>query len=791
MAAPAQTHPFSSISVKVTDPSNSPVASAVVTLTAKDGTLRQTQTTTTDGACRFQSLTVGDYFLQAGAEGFTSSTLETASLEGKPLELVLSLRLADVRDSVSVTAGLTPQSPDEIAKALTVVDSQTIALRDEATLSDALREVPGMRIQRLGGPGSATYFKMRGLRNEDTAVLVDGFRIRDAAGTQADASGVLQDLIVTNADRVEVLRGSGSSLYGSNATGGVVNMVTDEGGGKTRGSVLMEGGSLSMMRGVAKMSGGLAHDRLQYSAGVAHLNVMSGLEGTAPARNTSMQSQLMYRLTRTATLSARLYTANTFAMVRSSPQGIGMLPATGSVEAMPISLDQQRRYEGGTPLSQLAAGSANFVPSAANADYARGGRMLAGAVRFNAKPLSTVTVTAQYQGLATTRNYVDGPAGPGSQPKGSSLSSYDGVVHTANARASWTPTRWQTLEGGYEFESERYASTSFPPSPSPSFLVNTTQRSNAVFAQEQLHLFDSRLQIGAAYRAQWFNLDTPSFTPSTVTPFDGKTFAAPPTAQTWDGSAAYLFRSTGTKIRTHAGRGYRAPSLYERFGTSFSGTRYTLYGDPALRPERVTAVDAGIDQRFWNSRAMLSATYFFTRLNQVILFDTTGIINPGTDPLGRTGGYRNTAGGLARGTEFSASVAATRKLQLAGSYTFTDARQRTPLVAGVWQTYAIPDHQFNISATQRFSERLAVFAIYTGSSNFLAPVYSASSGGNRAYRFEGMRNLGLGATYRRPINDALALRFHVKLDNALNQAYFENGYRTPGILANSGIQLEF
>src|SRR5262249_60812230 len=103
-------------------------------------------------------------------------------------------------------------------------------------------------------------------------------------------------------------------------------------------------------------------------------------------------------------------------------------------------------------------------------------------------------------------------------------------------------------------------------------------------------------------------------------------FAAPPTAQTGDFSAAYRFRS-GTKIRTHAGRGYRAPSLYERFGTFFNGSTYTLYGDPRLRPDRSSSIDGGIDQMLWNSRVQLSATYFYTRLNQVILFDSSGVIN--------------------------------------------------------------------------------------------------------------------------------------------------------------------
>src|SRR5207237_7273757 len=117
-----------------------------------------------------------------------------------------------------------------------VVDRKEIDERDEAAIAESLRTVPGLRMQQLGGPGSFTSIKTRGLRNEDTAVLIDGLRFRDAAATQGDASGFLEDLIVTDVSRVEVLRGSGSSLYGTNAIGGVVNLITDEGGRRFHGS---------------------------------------------------------------------------------------------------------------------------------------------------------------------------------------------------------------------------------------------------------------------------------------------------------------------------------------------------------------------------------------------------------------------------------------------------------------------------------------------------------------------------------------------------------------------------
>ena len=80
--------------------------------------------------------------------------------------------------------------------------------------------------------------------------------------------------------RVEVLRGSGSWLYGTNAIGGVVNIITDEGGGQpARGKVLVEGGGLGLFRGRAQVAGATGASRVLYSAGVSHFNVGRGIDG--------------------------------------------------------------------------------------------------------------------------------------------------------------------------------------------------------------------------------------------------------------------------------------------------------------------------------------------------------------------------------------------------------------------------------------------------------------------------------------------------------------------------------
>ncbi|MCU1234974.1 MAG: Outer rane receptor for ferrienterochelin and colicin [Candidatus Solibacter sp.] len=777
--------PPGDISVRVTDRHQAAVSGATVALIASDGG-RRIVTTDATGSCHFTAVAAGQYFVQGEAAGFDVSTPRSIDWKGDGnLDVTLSLGIAQVHSSIVVTASGTSQSTDDVSKALTVVDAGTITLRANKSVGEALVDVPGLRVQQLGGPGSTTYFKLRGLRNSDTAVLVDGLRLRDAAGTQADASGVLQDLVITDTSRIEVLRGAGSSLYGTNATGGVVNIVTDEGGGRTRGSIGVDGGSLGSVRGTAHLAGGLRQDRIQYSVGVTHWNVMSGVDGDSPARNTSEQGQVTYRLSRIASLSARVYAGESFSFVRLTARSVGVLPKTGIVDAVPVSLSEEHRYEAGTPLAQLALGSATFLPAAVNQDSTRAGQFFTGALRFSLHPSDKFGFTAQYQDLSTTRNYGDGPAGPGTQPAGNNLSKYLGRIQTANARVDASLGRFQHFDAGYEFEDEDFQNRLLPPPPSSRFFTDVSQRSNSIFAQDQIRLAGGRLLFSAGFRAQFFSLHQPFFEPVSGAPFAGRTFAAPPTAQTGDVSVAYNFRRSGTKFRTHAGRGYRAPSLYERFGTFYSGSGYTLYGDPGLRPDRSSSIDGGIDQLLWKSRVQISASYFYTRLNQVIIFDTSGAVTPLTDPLGRNGGYRNTGGGIARGAEVSSTVAATRWLQFNGAYTYTDARQQTPLVSGVWQTYEIPRHQYSFFATERLSSRLTALVGYAGSTNYLASV------SGRAFRFAGPSRAQMLLSYRHPLSEFSAIRFFFKGENLFNQSYFENGFRTPKATFTSGTQFEF
>jgi vitamin B12 transporter len=762
----------------VKDPQGQPVPGTTVTLFSRTGGAGSATTTDAAGNYRFEGLSEGDYLLRAAAPGFAPFLAEEIHLAGGAAATQeVALQIAGVHEQVVVTASSTPQAPEHVSKAITVIDQSDADARDAETVSDVVALAPGVRVQQLGGLGSFTTIQIRGLRDQDTAVLVDGFRLRDASATQADASGLIEDLLFTDASRIEVMNGSGSSLYGTNAIGGVINVITNEGGGRTRGSLLLEGGSLGTFRGRAQLSGGIRNDRIQYSLGVAETDITSGLGGDAPFRDLSTQGRFMYRLSPSIRLTARLWGADSFSKVRGEPDILGSPSGLGIVNAIPVS--------------QNNMGSATFLPAPDDPDSTRAARFVSAALLLNGQAAPALDYSVSYQLVSNGRRYDNGPAGIDFQPTSNTRSLYDGRIQTVSAQAHYRLGRFNLLSGGYEFERETYANDNIQQFlPAATSAVNVTQFSQSVFVQDQAQFFGGALQLSGAFRAQFFELDSPSFFPLASAPYQGIAFPSPSPAYTGDGSAAYFIRKTGTKLRAHLGRGYRAPSLYERFGAGFDPIfGYSVYGDPRLKPEHSIGLDAGIDQTFLHGRLKTSASYFYTWLQNVINFDTSGLINPATDPFGRSIGYLNTPGGISRGVELSAAVAPVRNLKVTAAYTYVNAIERTPIVGDILQTFVVPRNQLSLQVTEQATSRLLLSFDTIASTSYLAPLYSDAV--TQVYRFDGIHKVNLGASYRIPLKDSHAIRFFVRANNIFNQTYFESGFLTPGRTAMGGMQYEF
>ncbi|MGH6889601.1 MAG: TonB-dependent receptor plug domain-containing protein [Rhizomicrobium sp.] len=160
---------------------------------------------------------------------------------------------AEAPETVVVTATRIPTPKAEVASSITVITAKEIAAKQQQTLPDVLSQVPGLNVVQSGGPGSQTSVFMRGTDSNHVKVLVDGIDVGDPsspAGTFDFGQFLTQDI-----SRIEVLRGPQSGLYGSDAIGGVINIVTKSGEGPAQFTGDIEGGSFDTFNQSGSASG--------------------------------------------------------------------------------------------------------------------------------------------------------------------------------------------------------------------------------------------------------------------------------------------------------------------------------------------------------------------------------------------------------------------------------------------------------------------------------------------------------------------------------------------------------
>lgn len=768
---------------RVLDPQGKAVINAQLRLFERNSGELRKAVSNEFGNYSIQGVPAGDYLLEGDASDAALTASRTVSLHGDQ-KLDLELKIANTNIEVLVTASGTPQTIEEVAKAIDVVDSEEIALRDEISIGAAVRTLPGIRVQTLEGPGSFTTIRTRGLRNQDTALLIDGMRFRDASSIGGDGTGFLQDMSIVDTERIEFLRGSGSSLYGSNALGGVINITSRPGGGATHGEFLAEGGGLGFVRSVAGIGGGLASDRFTYSGSVSHQNLTKGVRNGSPYRNTSVQGSAKFSFSPQVSASGKLWFADSYAASTESSYVPASLkansPSSGPVQAIPLPLDQLALFENHQPYNP---GNATYMPNQMDPDARRLGRFLNGSLLLQHQVSATTSYRVAYQGVNTKRSFLDGPAGVGQFGEFSQRNNLDGRVDTLQAKMNSRAGSHNLITFGYEFETEQYFS--FNGADRTTNAIDLRQRSNAFYAQDQIHLLGNQLQFTFAARAQTFSLQPPTFAGATTTPYSGVSTVTPPTAYTGDGSVAYFAPQTRTKFRAHIGNSFRAPSGYERFGGGFG----SYYGDPRLSPDRSVALDGGMDQWFFRSKLQLTGTIFYTNLQQIITFVNS--FAPGSDPFGRTfGGYANAGGGIARGLEFSGKVSPTSRTTVQASYTYTNSDSRKPTIPGTtyYKVLGVSPHTFTLTATQWIGDHVNVAFDMSALSDYSMTL---SGGGARQFIFNGPVKGDIAVRYNHPMTDKRSIEFYTKVENVLNQRPYENGFIGPKAWAIAGLRLKY
>jgi len=223
---------------------------------------------------------------------------------------------SSLQHEITVTANLTVTPRKEIASSITIITKKELERIKRTNVLEVLQSVPGISIIQNGPSGGAASVFLRGANSEHTLVMMDGIELNDPI--TPSRSYDLAHYTLENVERIEILRGPQSTLYGSDAMGGVINIITKKGHGKPNINLSARGGSYNTYGGNTEISGGT--ERFFYSFGFSALK-SSGFSATGPAdeedlekdgyRSTTLSGRLGYRPTKNLEFDLvlrRLYT---------------------------------------------------------------------------------------------------------------------------------------------------------------------------------------------------------------------------------------------------------------------------------------------------------------------------------------------------------------------------------------------------------------------------------------------------------------------------------------------------
>ena len=586
-----------------------------------------------------------------------------------------------VLDTITVTTpNRTPTEADKVGSKVEQVTREQIEEKSLPSVADYLTRLPGVSTASSGGIGGTTNVFVRGLPGRYVKTLYNGIDVSDPANTQVQTH--YEYLLTGGVSNIEVLKGSQSTLYGSNAIAGVVDISTvGEIEHGVHHTIELEGGSRGTVRG--RYGFAAANDSSRFSANASgfHTDGISALDGFPEKDgydNFTFDVNAEHRIN------------EAFSVFGSA------LYVDAKAEFDSFGMDSFIHRN----LTTVMAGRAGF-----NLDLMDG----------------RLKNTFSVQGFKMDRN-VEGDD-----------STFIGHRQKFDYQGSFEATDRILLQYGVDHERQRVETSS--PWGAP---MDESHNLTGVWTQAIVEPIDN-LVLTAGLRHD------------NHSEFGGHT--------TYRGTASYLFDTTGTRLHSSFGTGFRAPSLYELYDPS--------NGNPGLEPETSKSFDIGVEQSFMGGQLVAGVTYFNLTVDDLIDWVLL-------DPVWFTGRYEQVAGrSRSQGVEASFSYAATNWLDLAGSYTYTDAR--TPTGA---QAVRVPKHMVTLSATARPAEKWTVSAD-------LKIAMDTVDGGATLKDY-----VLLNGKVAYQVTDSMQI--YVRGENLLNQKYqVVRGYGTPGIAAFAGIRAKF
>ncbi|MCK5068994.1 MAG: TonB-dependent receptor, partial [Desulfocapsa sp.] len=268
-------------------------------------------------------------------------------------------------DPIVVTATRTATPLSQIASSVTVITAEDIEAKQQTQVLDVLRSIPGVSVIQSGPLGGQTSVRMRGTDNKHTLILIDGVEFRDASAIGGDAN--LANLSTDNIEQIEIVRGAQSVLYGSDAIGGVINIITKKGSKEPSGYASAEIGSYSTQRTNVGFSWGneivltsLAASRTE-SDGFSAANENNGYTEDDSYDNTSFSFNLAVKPVKTFELNLNFRQADSENEFDNSFSGVvsdadnqdNNMERTGKITGKVHLLEDLWQLELGAALSDL------------------------------------------------------------------------------------------------------------------------------------------------------------------------------------------------------------------------------------------------------------------------------------------------------------------------------------------------------------------------------------------------------------------------------------------------------
>ena len=458
-----------------------------------------------------------------------------------------------------VTATRTETPEDEVGSAITVISAEDIVAKRITNVADALRTVPGLDVIRSGGIGQPTAVYLRGANANHTLVLVDGVEMNDPSSPNGAFD--FANLQTDNIERIEVVRGAASAAYGSDAMGGVINVITKKGQGATKYTATAEGGSYDTWKTTGAISG--STERINYSLDASRMETAGFSAADHTMGNTNPNGH------RNNTVSGR----------------------SGIKVNDNLDLGLTLRYNEGKTFNDDCGGvscdnTGNY--NTFNELFIRGFGHLK---LFDG--LWEQTIGSAYSRTDRNNVTVFNPASLNSY--GNSIAANLGEKVKLDYQSIFNVHKASTITLGVEEEADSLSSSA-----ASTDLYGT----NASIPQKTMNTISGYLQ-------DQINLFDRSFTTVGVRYDDNNRFGG---HETWRVNELYNFKETGTRLKGNYGTGFKAPSLNQLYDTIYGS------GNASLKPETSVNWDAGLEQDIIRKKVMAGVSYFNNNFDNLIDF---------------------------------------------------------------------------------------------------------------------------------------------------------------------------